>query len=542
MSHETTLNQDEHHADHPTGLARWLFTTNHKEIGTLYLVFSLAMFLLGGAMAMVIRAELFVPGLQMVNPEFFNQMTTMHALVMIFGAVMPAFVGLANWMVPLMIGAPDMALPRMNNWSFWILPFAFTILLLPLVLGLFGIGSGGPASGWTLYPPLSLQGGTNIAFVIFAIHLMGISSIMGAINIIVTILNMRAPGMTLLRMPLFVWTWLITGFLLIAVMPVLAGAVTMLLTDRFFGTSFFNAAGGGDPVMYQHIFWFFGHPEVYIMILPAFGIVSEILPTFSRKPLFGYTSMVYATASIAFLSFIVWAHHMFTVGMPLGGNIFFMYATMVIAVPTGVKVFNWVSTMWRGSMTFETPMLFALGFIVLFTIGGFSGLMLAIVPADFQYHDTYFVVAHFHYVLVTGAVFAIMAGVYYWLPKWTGYMYNEKLGKIHFWASTISVNVLFFPQHYLGLAGMPRRIPDYAVQFAEFNMISSIGGFAFGLAQLIFVYIVWQAARGGERATGQVWEGARGLEWTVPSPAPLHTFDTPPKVDDSVTAHADRLV
>ncbi|RFF30951.1 cytochrome c oxidase subunit I [Wenzhouxiangella sediminis] len=542
MSHETTLNQDEHHADHPTGLARWLFTTNHKEIGTLYLVFSLVMFLLGGAMAMVIRAELFVPGLQMVNPEFFNQMTTMHALVMIFGAVMPAFVGLANWMVPLMIGAPDMALPRMNNWSFWILPFAFTILLMPLVLGLFGIGSGGPASGWTLYPPLSLQGGTNIAFVIFAIHLMGVSSIMGAINIIVTILNMRAPGMTLLRMPLFVWTWLITGFLLIAVMPVLAGAVTMLLTDRFFDTSFFNAAGGGDPVMYQHIFWFFGHPEVYIMILPAFGIVSEILPTFSRKPLFGYTSMVYATASIAFLSFIVWAHHMFTVGMPLGGNIFFMYATMVIAVPTGVKVFNWVSTMWRGSMTFETPMLFALAFIVLFTIGGFSGLMLAIVPADFQYHDTYFVVAHFHYVLVTGAVFAIMAGVYYWLPKWTGYMYNEKLGKIHFWISAISVNVLFFPQHYLGLAGMPRRIPDYAVQFAEFNMISSIGGFVFGLAQLIFVYIVWQAARGGERATGQVWEGARGLEWTVPSPAPLHTFDTPPKVDDSVTTHADRLV
>ena len=541
MSYETALNQDEHHDEHPTGLARWLFTTNHKEIGTLYLVFSLVMFLVGGAMALVIRAELFVPGLQLVNPEFFNQMTTMHALVMIFGAVMPAFVGLANWMVPLMIGAPDMALPRMNNWSFWIMPFAFTVLLTPLVLGLIGIGSGGPASGWTLYPPLSLQGGTNIAFVIFAIHLMGISSIMGAINIIVTILNMRAPGMTLLRMPLFVWTWLITGFLLIAVMPVLAGAVTMLLTDRFFGTSFFNAAGGGDPVMYQHIFWFFGHPEVYIMILPAFGIISEILPTFSRKPLFGYVSMVYATASIAFLSFIVWAHHMFTVGMPLGGSLFFMYATMVIAVPTGVKVFNWVSTMWRGSMSFETPMLFALGFVVLFTIGGFSGLMLAIVPADFQYHDTYFVVAHFHYVLVTGSVFAIMAAVYYWLPKWTGYMYNEKLGKIHFWWSTISVNVLFFPQHYLGLAGMPRRIPDYAVQFAEFNMISSIGGFAFGFAQLLFVYIVWQAARGGERATDQVWDGARGLEWTVPSPAPLHTFDTPPKVDDSVAAHSDNL-
>ena len=541
MSHETTLHQDEHHADHPTGLARWLFTTNHKEIGTLYLVFSLTMFIVGGSMAMLIRAELLVPGLQLVNPEFFNQMTTMHGLVMIFGAVMPAFVGLANWMVPLMIGAPDMALPRLNNLSFWILPFAFVVLFTPLVLGLFGVGSGAPATGWTLYPPLSLQGGTNVAFGIFSIHLMGMSSIMGAINIIVTILNMRAPGMSLLRMPMFAWTWLITGFLLIAVMPVLAGAVTMLLTDRFFGTSFFNAAGGGDPVLYQHIFWFFGHPEVYIMILPAFGIVSEILPTFSRKPLFGYTSMVYATASIAFLSFIVWAHHMFAVGMPLGGNIFFMYATMVIAIPTGIKVFNWIATMWRGSMTFETPMLFSLSFIVLFTIGGFSGLMLAIVPADFQYHDTYFVVAHFHYVLVTGSVFALMAAVYYWIPKWTGHMYDERLGKIHFWWSTISVNVLFFPQHYLGLAGMPRRIPDYAVQFAEFNMISSIGGFAFGLAQLLFVYIVWQTIRGGERVGNQVWDGARGLEWTVPSPAPLHTFETPPKVDDSVTAHPGHM-
>jgi cytochrome c oxidase subunit 1 len=526
------------HDDHdhkPQGfLDRWLFTTNHKDIGTLYLVWSLIMFLVGGAMAMVIRAELFQPGLQLVNPEFFNQMTTMHALVMIFGAVMPAFVGLANWMIPLQIGAPDMALPRMNNWSFWLLPFAFFLLLITLFLP-----GGGPAGGWTLYPPLSLQGGYNLAFTIFAIHLMGISSIMGAINIIATILNMRAPGMDLLKMPLFTWTWLITAFLLIAVMPVLAGAVTMLLTDKFFGTSFFNAAGGGDPVMFQHIFWFFGHPEVYIMILPAFGIVSEIIPTFSRKPLFGYQAMVYATASIAFLSFIVWAHHMFTVGMPLGGQLYFMYATMLIAVPTGVKVFNWVATMWRGSMTFETPMLFALGFVIMFTIGGFSGLMLAIVPADYQYHDTYFVVAHFHYVLVTGAIFAIMAGAYYWLPKWTGYMYDEKLGKIHFWWSTISVNVLFFPQHFLGLAGMPRRIPDYNVAFADFNMISSIGGFAFGLAQVFFVYVIWKASRSGVKATDQVWEGAKGLEWTVPSPAPHHTFTTPPVIDDSKLAHGD---
>jgi len=441
---------------------------------------------------------------------------------------MPAFVGLANWMVPMMIGAPDMALPRMNNWSFWILPFAFSLLLMPLILEMFGIGGGGPAGGWTMYPPLVLQAGNNTAFMIFAVHLMGISSIMGAINIIATILNMRAPGVDLLKMPVFVWSWLITAFLLIAVMPVLAGAVTMLLTDKFFGTSFFNAAGGGDPVMFQHIFWFFGHPEVYIMILPAFGIVSEIIPTFARKPLFGYQAMIYAVASIAFLSFIVWAHHMFTVGMPLGGELYFMYATMLIAIPTGVKVFNWVTTMWRGSMTFETPMLFALGFVIMFTIGGFSGLMLAIVPADFQYHDTYFVVAHFHYVLVPGAIFAIMAGVYYWLPKWTGKMYDEKLAKWHFWLSTIFVNVLFFPQHFLGLAGMPRRIPDYSVQFADWNMVSSLGAFGFGLSQLLLPYIIIKCVKGGVRAEGRSWEGAHGLEWELSSPPPYHSWDPPP--------------
>jgi cytochrome c oxidase subunit 1 len=493
----------------------------------MYLIFSLVMFFIGGAMAMVIRLELFKPGLQFVQPEFFNSMTTMHALIMIFGAVMPAFVGLANWMVPLQVGAPDMALPRMNNLSFWILPFAFTMLLSTLLTP-----SGGPAGGWTMYPPLVLQGGDSLPMMIFAVHLMGASSIMGAINIVVTIMNMRAPGMTLLKMPLFVWTWLITAYLLIAVMPVLAGAVTMLLTDHFFGTTFFAAAGGGDPVMFQHIFWFFGHPEVYIMILPAFGIVSEIIPTFSRKPLFGYDAMVYATASIAFLSFIVWAHHMFTVGMPLAGELFFMLSTMLIAVPTGVKVFNWTATMWRGSLSFEPPMLFSLAFLFLFTIGGFSGLMLAIVPADFQYHDTYFVVAHFHYVLVPGAVFSIMAAVYFWLPKWTGHMYNMTLAKWHFWLSTIFVNVLFFPQHFLGLAGMQRRVPDYNAQFADFNMVSSIGGFAFGLSQLLFAYLVWSCARGGVKATAQVWDDGRprGLEWSVASPAPHHTFDVPPEV------------
>src|SRR5688572_12756956 len=378
---------DDHHHGPEKGIRRWLTTTNHKDIGTMYLVFSLIMFLIGGSMALVVRAELFVPGMQLVDPGFFNTMTTVHALIMVFGAVMPATVGLANWMIPLQIGAPDMALPRMNNFSFWLLVAAFTLLILSLFMP-----GGGPAAGWTLYPPLVLQTGDALPLAIFAIHLAGASSIMGAINVIVTIMNMRAPGMSLLKMPLFVWTWLITAYLLIAVMPVLAGAVTMLLTDHYFGTTFFEAAGGGDPVMFQHIFWFFGHPEVYILILPAFGIVSEIIPTFARKPLFGYDAMVYATASIAFLSFIVWAHHMFTVGMPLAGQLFFMLATMLIAVPTGVKVFNWTATMWKGSLSFEPPMLFALAFLFLFSIGGFSGLMLAIVPADFQYHDTYFVV------------------------------------------------------------------------------------------------------------------------------------------------------
>lgn len=524
----STVATDDHHDDHQESaysIKRWLFTTNHKDIGTLYLWFSFIMFIIGGVMALVIRTELFEPGMQFVDPQFFNSMTTMHAIMMIFGVVMPAFTGLANWLIPMMVGATDMALPRMNNWSFWILPFAFAMMLSTLFMD-----GGGPAGGWTLYPPLVMQTGDAFPFVILSIHFMGLSSIMGAINVIATILNMRAPGMTLMKMPLFVWTWLITAYLLIAVMPVLAGGVTMLLTDKFFGTSFFNAAGGGDPVMFQHIFWFFGHPEVYILILPSFGVISSIVPTFARKPLFGYASMVYATGSIAFLSFIVWAHHMFTVGMPLAGELFFMFATMLIAVPTGVKVFNWIATMWRGAMTFETPMLFALGFIIMFSIGGFSGLMLALAPVDFQYHDTYFVVAHFHYVLVPGSIFAIIAAVYYWLPKWCGNMYHEGLGKLHFWLSTIFVNLTFFPMHFVGLAGMPRRIPDYALQFSDYNMMATVGAFGFGLSQIIFLYVVIKAIRSGEKATSQVWENAEGLEWTLASPAPYHSFTTPPVV------------
>ena len=516
-------NEHEHHGPEKT-IMRWIKTTNHKDIGTLYLWFSFIMLLLGGAMAMVIRAELFQPGLQLIDPHFYNQMTTMHGLIMVFGAIMPAFVGLGNWLIPMMVGSPDMALPRMNNWSFWILPFAGAILL-----STFFMQGGAPAFGWTFYAPLSTTfAPKSTDFFIFAIHLFGFSSIMGAINIIATVLNMRAPSMKLMDMPLFVWTWLITSFLLIGVMPVLAGLVTMMLTDRNFGTAFFDATGGGDPVMFQHIFWFFGHPEVYIMILPAFGIISHIIPTFANKPLFGYSSMVYATSSIAFLSYIVWAHHMFLTGMPVAGELYFMYATMLIAVPTGVKVFNWIATMWRGSMTFEAPMLWAISFIILFTIGGFSGLMLAIVPADIQYHDTYFVVAHFHYVLVTGSLWSIIAAILYWLPKWTGKMYNQTLAKIHFWWAVISVNILFFPQHFLGLAGMPRRIPDYALQFADFNAISSIGGFLFGASFFLLTYIIIDCMINGKPVDNRPWPHAKGLEWTINASTEYHSFQTSP--------------
>ena len=509
------------------GISRWFLTTNHKDIGTMYLWFSFVMFILGGSFAMIIRAELFQPGLQLIEPSFFNQMTTMHGLIMVFGAIMPAFVGLANYMIPLMIGAPDMALPRMNNFSFWILPFAFTVLVSTLFMD-----GGGPNFGWTFYAPLSTTyAPPSVTFFIFGVHIMGASSIMGSINIIATIVNMRAPGMSYMKMPLFVWTWLITAFLLVAVMPVLAGAVTMMLMDIHFGTSFFSAAGGGDPVLFQHVFWFFGHPEVYIIILPAFGVVSEIIPTFSRKPLFGYASMVYATAAIAFLSFIVWAHHMFTVGMPVAGELYFMWATMLIAIPTAAKVFNWVTTMFKGSLTFETPMLFSIAFVILFTIGGFTGIMLSIAPADFQYHDSYFVVAHFHYTMVAGAIFSISAATYYWLPKWCGKMYNETMGKVHFWISFIGFNLTFFPQHFVGLAGMPRRIPDYNMVFADFNMMSSIGAFIYGSAQLLFLYNVIATIRNGKPITDEkIWEGANGLEWTVATPAPYHTFTTPPQV------------
>jgi cytochrome c oxidase subunit I len=535
---------DDHHAHAPAGWRRWVYATNHKDIGTMYLLFSFTMFMVGGVLALMIRAELFQPGLQFFNPELFNQLTTMHGLIMVFGAIMPGFVGFANWMIPMQIGAPDMAFARMNNLSFWMLIPAALMLV-----GSFFMPGGAPAAGWTIYAPLTLQMGPSMDAAIFALHILGASSIMGSINIIVTILNMRAPGMTLMKMPMFAWTWLVTAYLLIAVMPVLAGAITMTLTDRHFGTTFFNPAAGGDPVMFQHIFWFFGHPEVYIMILPAFGIISHVVPAFSRKRLFGYASMVYATSSIAILSFIVWAHHMFTTGMPVTGQLFFMYATMLIAVPTSVKIFNWIATMWQGSMTFETPMLFAIGFIFVFTIGGFTGLIVAIAPIDILLQDTYYVVAHFHYVLVAGSLFAMFAGFYYWSPKWSGVMYNEKMGKWHFWLSMVFFNVTFFPMHFLGLAGMPRRYADYPMQFADFNAVASIGGFGFGLSQVFFlVFVLLPVLRGkGARAPQRPWndadaKGAQGLEWEVPSPAPFHTFETPPRLNAAATHVLDARV
>ena len=512
-----------HHHGIPRALgAKILYyfkTTNHKDIGTLYLWLALFNFFLAGIMILLVRAELFEPGLQVLEPERFNQLVTMHGLVMVFGAMMPALTGIANWQIPIMIGAKDMAFARLNNWSFWLLPPA--VLLLSVS---FFVPGGATGAGWTLYAPLSVQQGVGMDLAIIAIHLMGISSIMGSINIITTILNLRSPDMPLMKMPLFCWTWLVTSLLLIVVMPVLAGAVTMLLTDRNFGTSFFNVAGGGDPVAFQHLFWFFGHPEVYVLALPSFGIISQVIPAFARKPLFGYVSMVFAVLAIAGLSMIVWAHHMFTVGMPSVGILYFMYATMLIAVPTGVKVFNWLATMWRGAMTFETPMLFAIGFLILFTIGGLTGVILAVAPVDIQLHDTYYVVAHFHYVMVAGTLFALFAAIYFWLPKWTGRMYCEKLGQLHFWLSIIFFNLTFFVQHFLGLAGMPRRIPDYALQFADFNLISSIGAFGFGISQLIFVYVVLQCILAGRPISKRrIWEGVDSLRVGVANsgPAPL---------------------
>jgi cytochrome c oxidase subunit I len=547
-------NAEEHdHAGHdhkPGFFARWFMSTNHKDIGTLYLLLAIVGGLVGGAFSGMMRLELAEPGIQYLdffarlfgaeNPDFsatlhtWNVLITAHGLIMVFFSVMPALIGgFGNWFVPLMIGAPDMAFPRMNNISFWMTAAGFCSLLISaFVPGGLGNGAG---IGWTAYAPLSTYGapGPSVDFAIFSLHLAGAGSIMGAINFITTIFNMRAPGLTMHKMPLFVWSELVTAFLLLLSLPVLAAAITMLLTDRNFGTTFFDAAGGGDPVLFQHLFWFFGHPEVYIMILPAFGIVSQVISTFSKKPVFGYLGMAYAMVAIGVVGFIVWAHHMYTTGMSVDTKMYFTAATMVIAVPTGIKIFSWIATMWGGSLEFKSPLVWAIGFIFLFTLGGVTGVVLASGGIDDVVHDTYYVVAHFHYVLSMGAVTGVFCAFYYWFPKMSGRMHSEFLAHVHFWLFFIGVNTVFFPQHFLGMQGMPRRIPDYAEAFAYWNQVSSIG-YLITLASIgVWVLNMIYTFTAGKKAEDNYWgEGANTLEWTLSSPPPFHQFETLPVFED----------
>lgn len=528
MADYTSAAHDDHEHHFPTGLKRWLCSTNHKDIGTLYIILSMVAAIIGGGMSWYLRLELAEPGIQFIDDfHFYNTLVTAHGFLMVFFVVMPAMIGgFGNWFVPLMIGAPDMAFPRMNNVSFWLLAAALIMLVLSMLVG------GGMATGWTAYAPLSgidYSPEAAVDFGILSLHLAGASSILGAINILTTIFNMRAPGMTIHRMPLFVWSMMITAFLLILALPVLAGALTMLLTDRNFGTTFFVPGGGGDPVLWQHLFWFFGHPEVYIIILPAFGIISEIVSTFSKKPVFGYLGMCYAMASIGVVGFFVWAHHMYTVGFDVDTRAYFTMATMVIAVPTGVKIFSWLATMWGGSIRMTVPMMYAQAFIFMFVLGGVTGVTLANASADLVFHDTYFVVAHFHYVMGISAVLGMFAGFYYWFGKMSGCQYSEKLANLQFWVFFVGVNVLFMPQHFSGLAGMPRRIPDYPDAYAGWNYLSSIGALITAVGTILFFVVIFEAFASRRKVEANPWgEGAVTLEWTVDSPAPFHTFEEIP--------------